>query len=90
METLAAYRTGIFAGPNAFAFPAGHDRAQADFFLGHKESLHRFQQPHAKESILLSQRVQKCWSVSLRGARIPGIGSGLAVPGRARWVLKLQ
>ncbi len=33
MEAQAAYRAGIFAGPYAFAFPAGHYRAEADFFI---------------------------------------------------------
>jgi hypothetical protein len=39
-EPLTAYRTGIFAGPYAFAFLVCHYRPEADFCGWHRESLH--------------------------------------------------
>jgi hypothetical protein len=38
-EPLTADRTGIFTGPNAFAFSVCHHRPQADFFRWHRENL---------------------------------------------------
>jgi hypothetical protein len=73
MKALPANRACIFSGPHTLAFPNGHDRTQANFFLAHKESLHRFQQSNEEESILLALYAQICWRVGLQ-ENLSGLG----------------